>query len=487
MVTRRDFIKKSGLAIAAAAMSSSPLKAMMDIRKKEVAGTMENGYISNRPKPEARHFTSRAVEEVIADTKKKLKDPKLAWMFENCFPNTLDTTVDFRMENGRPDTFVITGDINAMWLRDSGAQVWPYVALCKRDEQLRLLIAGVINRQTKCIQLDRYANAFTHGAEASEWAKDYTDMKPFVHERKWEIDSLCYPVRLAYHYWKTTGDTSIFDAEWKKSMALVLQTFREQQRKENKGPYRFQWNTPRASDTLNVDGWNNPVNPVGMIVSCFRPSDDATIFGFLVPSNLFAIRSLRQLEEISREVTGDIVFAGACKELADEVQAAVHKYAVVNHPKYGKIYAFEVDGYGSAYLMDDANVPSLLALPYLEAVSANDPVYQNTRRFIWSPDNPFFFKGKAGEGIGGPHIGYDMVWPMSLIMRAFTSREDDEIRQCVRMLRDNDGGTGFMHESFHKDHADKFTRKWFAWANTLFGELIVHLVNEKKISLLNNL
>ncbi len=487
MVTRRDFIKKSGLAIAAAAMSSSPLKAMMDIRKKEVAGTMENGYISNRPKPEARHFTSRAVEEVIADTKKKLKDPKLAWMFENCFPNTLDTTVDFRMENGRPDTFVITGDINAMWLRDSGAQVWPYVALCKRDEQLRLLIAGVINRQTKCIQLDRYANAFTHGAEASEWAKDYTDMKPFVHERKWEIDSLCYPVRLAYHYWKTTGDTSIFDAEWKKSMALVLQTFREQQRKENKGPYRFQRNTPRASDTLNVDGWNNPVNPVGMIVSCFRPSDDATIFGFLVPSNLFAIRSLRQLEEISREVTGDIVFAGACKELADEVQAAVHKYAVVNHPKYGKIYAFEVDGYGSAYLMDDANVPSLLALPYLEAVSANDPVYQNTRRFIWSPDNPFFFKGKAGEGIGGPHIGYDMVWPMSLIMRAFTSREDDEIRQCVRMLRDNDGGTGFMHESFHKDHADKFTRKWFAWANTLFGELIVHLVNEKKISLLNNL
>ena len=487
MVTRRDFIKKSGLAIAAAAMSSSPLKAMMDIRKKEVAGTMENGYISNRPKPEARHFTSRAVEEVIADTKKKLKDPKLAWMFENCFPNTLDTTVDFRMENGRPDTFVITGDINAMWLRDSGAQVWPYVALCKRDEQLRLLIAGVINRQTKCIQLDRYANAFTHGAEASEWAKDYTDMKPFVHERKWEIDSLCYPVRLAYHYWKTTGDTSIFDAEWKKSMALVLQTFREQQRKENKGPYRFQRNTPRASDTLNVDGWNNPVNPVGMIVSCFRPSDDATIFGFLVPSNLFAIRSLRQLEEISREVTGDIVFAGACKELADEVQAAVHKYAVVNHPKYGKIYAFEVDGYGSAYLMDDANVPSLLALPCLEAVSANDPVYQNTRRFIWSPDNPFFFKGKAGEGIGGPHIGYDMVWPMSLIMRAFTSREDDEIRQCVRMLRDNDGGTGFMHESFHKDHADKFTRKWFAWANTLFGELIVHLVNEKKISLLNNL
>lgn len=487
MVTRRDFIKKSGLAIAAAAMSASPLKAMMNGGQGEAGAAVADGLISKRPRPEDRHFTSRAVEEVIVEVKKKLKDPKLAWMFENCFPNTLDTTVDFKMVDGRPDTFVITGDINAMWLRDSGAQVWPYVALCKNDEQLRLLIAGVINRQTKCIQLDRYANAFTHGAESSEWAKDYTDMKPYVHERKWEIDSLCYPVRLAYHYWKVTGDTSVFDAEWKKAMALVVQTFKEQQRKENKGPYRFQRNTPRASDTLNVDGWNNPVNPVGMIVSCFRPSDDATIFGFLVPSNLFAIHSLRQMAEISDKVTGDSAFAGECRVLADEVQAAVNKYAIVSHPKYGKVYAFEVDGFGSTYMMDDANVPSLLAMPYLESLSVNDPVYQNTRKFVWSNDNPFFFKGKAGEGIGGPHIGYDMIWPMSLIMRAFTAQNDGEIRQCVRMLRDNDGGTGFMHESFHKDNPEKFTRKWFAWTNTLFGELIVTLVNEKKISLLNNL
>lgn len=486
MVTRRDFIKKSGLAIAAA-MGSSPLKAMMNLGRQddEIAAAAE--YVSNRPKPEERHFISKAVEEVIASTKKQLQDSKLAWMFENCFPNTLDTTVDFKMSNGRPDTFVITGDINAMWLRDSGAQVWPYVPLCKKDEQLRLLIAGVINRQTKCIQLDPYANAFTHGAESSEWASDYTKMQPYVHERKWEVDSLCYPIRLAYYYWKTTGDISVFDAEWKKSMALVLQTFKEQQRKEDKGPYRFQRNSPRASDTLNVDGWNNPVNPVGMIVSCFRPSDDATIFGFLVPSNLFAIRSLRQLAEISDQVTGDLDFASQCHALADEVQGAVDKFAVVNHPKHGKVYAFEVDGFGSHYIMDDANVPSLLALPYLGAVSKNDPVYQNTRRLIWSLDNPYFFKGEAGEGIGGPHIGYDMIWPMSLIMRAFTSDNDAEIRQCLRMLRDNDGGTGFMHESFHKDNPTKFTRSWFAWANTLFGELIVHLVNEKKGALLNNL
>ena len=329
MVTRRDFIKKSGLAIAAAAMSGSPLKAMMGNNGQgSGASAAADGYVCQRPKPEERRFTSKAVEEVIAGTKKKLKDPKLAWMFENCFPNTLDTTVNFKMIDGKPDTFVITGDIDAMWLRDSGAQVWPYVALCKKDEQLRLLIAGVINRQTKLIQIDRYANGFTHGAESSEWATDLTEMKPYVHERKWEIDSLCYPIRLAYQYWKVTGDTSVFDQEWKKSMALVLQTFKEQQRKDGHGPYKFQRKTERQLDTLNNDGWGNPVNPVGLIVSSFRPSDDATTFGFLIPSNMFAVASLKQLAEISNKVSGDSTFASQCMALADEVQAAIHKVVV---------------------------------------------------------------------------------------------------------------------------------------------------------------
>ena len=213
MVTRRDFIKKSGLAIAAAAVAGTPLKYVVGKETSGIAGGIQagSGFTTKRPALEERHFISKAVEDTIIHTKQQLKDPKLAWMFENCFPNTLDTTVDFKMRDGRPDTFVITGDINAMWLRDSGAQVWPYLPLCKDDEQLRLLVAGVINRQTQCILLDRYANAFTHGTESSEWASDLTEMKPYIHERKWEIDSLCYPVRLAYHYWKITGDTSVFD------------------------------------------------------------------------------------------------------------------------------------------------------------------------------------------------------------------------------------------------------------------------------------
>lgn len=482
MVTRRDFFKQSGLALATAALSVSPLRGIAERMVK-----MENNRMSKRPSLADRHFTSQEVERIVAKVKSRLKDPKLAWMFENCFPNTLDTTVSFRMKNGRPDTFVITGDINAMWLRDSGAQVWPYVSLCPRDESLRLLIAGVINRQTDCILLDRYANAFTPGGEESGWKNDLTDMKPGVHERKWEIDSLCYPVRLAYRYWQVTGDTSVFDRKWQEAAQLIYQTFTEQQRKKDKGPYRFQRRTERKSDTVTCDGWGQPVKPVGLIVSCFRPSDDSTDWGFLVPSNLFAVKSLRQLAVIAEKVIRDYEFAGKCRALADEVEKAIETYAIVQHPKYGKVYAFEIDGFGNASFMDDANIPSLLALPYLECVAAEDEVYCNTRRMVWSEDNPYFFKGKAGEGIGGPHIGYDMVWPMSLIIKAMTSKEEAEIKACVKMLRDTDGNTGFMHESFHKDDALRYTRHWFAWANTLFGELIFKLVNEGKAGMLNQL
>lgn len=487
MVSRRDFIKRGGMALAAMAMASTPLKYVSGMGRPQVTtATGGSDFASKRPALSERHFISKAVEDVIANTKGKLKDPKLAWMFENCFPNTLDTTVDFKMKDGKPDTFVITGDINAMWLRDSGAQVWPYVPMCKDDEQLRLLIAGVINRQTQCILIDPYANAFTHDEASSEWASDLTEMKPYIHERKWEVDSLCYPVRLAYRYWKVTKDTSVFDADWKQAMRLVIQTFKEQQRKEDRGPYNFQRRTERQLDTMNNDGWGNPVKPVGMIVSCFRPSDDATTFGFLVPSNLFAATILRQMSDIAKEIK-DVELMTAARTLSAEVLRAVNRYAIMLHPKYGKVYAFETDGYGNTYFMDDANVPNLMSLPYLGAVSVKDPIYQATRSMVWSNDNPYFFRGTAAEGIGGPHIGYDMIWPMSLIMRAMTSVEDSEIRKCVRMLRDTDGGTGFMHESFHKDNAEKFTRKWFAWANTLFGELILTLVNEDKSALLNRL
>lgn len=473
MTTRRDFIRTGGLTAAGLAMTSGG-----SLLASSIKGIT---YVSKRPAVDKRHFTSAAVEKTIQQTKAKLKDPKLAWMFENCFPNTLDTTVRYQVKNGKPDTFVITGDIDAMWLRDSSAQVWPYLPLANEDDKLKSLLAGVINRQAQCILIDPYANAFNDGATGTGWMTDKTDMKPELHERKWEIDSLCYTVRLAYHYWKTTGDTKVFDADWQKAAQLIHRTFAEQQRKESLGPYKFQRETERQLDTVSNEGWGQPLKPVGLINSTFRPSDDATTYGFLVPSNLFAVTSLRQLAEISNKVTGDKAFAGKCLEMASEVEAAIQKYAIVNHPKYGKVYAFEVDGFGNAALMDDANVPSLLALPYLGCVEINDPIYQNTRKLVWSKDNPYFFSGTAGEGIGGPHVGYDMVWPMSIIMLAMTSTSDKEIAWCLKTLVATDGDTGFMHETFHKNDPKNFTRHWFAWANTLFGELVLKMVKIGKI------
>ena len=444
-------------------------------------------YICQRPKEKNRLFKSDAVEKKIKEIKSLLKNPYLAWMFENCFPNTLDTTVHFRELNGKPDTFVYTGDIHAMWLRDSGAQVWPYVQLANEDPKLKEMLEGVIRRQFLCINIDPYANAFNDGPVGGDWQSDMTDMKKELHERKWEIDSLCYPIRLAYHYWQVTGDASIFDEVWMEAIGNVLKTFREQQRKEGVGPYKFQRRTERALDTLNNNGNGAPVKPVGLIVSSFRPSDDATTLQFLVPSNFFAVTSLRKAAEILVQVNKNDALANECKALADEVETALKKYATYNHPEFGTIYAFEVDGFGNHLLMDDANVPSLLAMPYLGDVDVNDPIYQNTRRFVWSDSNPYFFKGTAGEGIGGPHVAYDMVWPMSIMMKAFTSQDDNEIKECVRMLMNTDAGTGFMHESFHKDNPKNFTRAWFAWQNTLFGELIIKLVNDGKLELLNTL
>ncbi|MEO6232426.1 MAG: glycoside hydrolase family 125 protein [Ferruginibacter sp.] len=429
---------------------------------------------------EKRKFRSKAVEAAITEFKSKVKNEELGWLFENCFPNTLDTTVDFEMINNKPDTYVITGDIDAMWLRDSTAQVWPYLLLVKNDKDLQQLVTGVINRQVKCILKDPYANAFYKDEnQVSEWKSDLTKMQPGIHERKWEIDSLCYPIRLAYNYWKITGDATPFDAHWKEAIEATLKTFKQQQRKTGNGPYSFQRTTAWATDGVPLGGYGYPVNPVGLICSMFRPSDDATIFPFLVPSNFFAVVSLNQAATMATKILKDEALAKELKALATEVETALHRYAIIHHPQYGKVYAYEVNGFGSFNLMDDANVPSLLSLPYLDAVKNTDPVYINTRKMLLSANNPFFFKGKAAEGIGGPHAGMDMIWPLSIVMRGLTSKDDNEIKACITMLRKTHGGTGFMHESFNKDDANNFTRKWFAWANTIFGELLWEVYKSK--------
>ncbi len=454
------------------------------------ASAADKSLKTKRPKPSERLFQSQEVERCIKEVKAQLTNPYLAYLFENCLPNTLDTTVyPGETADGDDDTFVITGDITAMWLRDSGAQVWPYLRFAAKDKELAKLIRGVVRRQLRCLLIDPYANAFTQHPDSMSrwWTNDMTEMRPGVFERKYELDSPLYPIRLAHGYWKATGDASIFDGLWTDAMKIVLKTLREQQRKDGTSPYTFRRRTPAMHDTQSNHGMGHPAKPCGLIVSVFRPSDDATIFPYLIPSNFMAVSCLNKAAEVLSTVNKNAVLAGEFKALADEVDAALKQHAIVEHPKYGKVYAFEVDGYGSVLLMDDANVPSLLALPYISDVSLDDPIYQNTRRMVWSLDNPYFFKGTAGEGIGGPHEGLDYVWPMSDILKAMTSKDDAEIRECLIRLMNTDAGTGFMHEAYIKDDPTKFCRTWFAWANTLFGELILHLIDEGKLDLLNSL
>lgn len=463
-LTRRALVLQLGELIAGAgAVSLIPARVL--------AQTI-TPVTSKRPLPAYRKFRSTAVEAYLASTSRIIRDPVLAALFVNCFPNTLDTTVQPGTFEGKPDTAVLTGDIAAMWLRDSSAQVWPYLPLAVKDRPLRDLLEGVIRRQTRCLLIDPYANCFMADLNAPplEWSRtDATEMKQGVGERKYELDSLCYPIRLAHGYWKKTGDTTPFDSAWKLAMQTVLNTMRVEQRKDGHSPYHFQRAAANPTDSL-VNGVGNPMRPIGLIASAFRPSDDACLFPFLVPSNLFAVTSLRQLAAMANNILGDARMAKEASALADEVAAALQQHAIVP-TSAGTIWAYEIDGYGGRALMDDANAPSLLSLPYLDS-SPDAALYERTRSFVWSAQNPWFFRGSAGEGIGGPHIGRDSIWPMAQILYALTSNSTVQIASTIQMVKASAAATGFIHESYNRNNSGIFTRAWFAWANTLFGELI---------------
>jgi len=467
---RRNFIKNTTLAGVGLSL--------LDISAANL--NIEKTFISNRPAVNKRTFNSKAVEDIIIFIKNKIEDNELSWMFENCYPNTIDTTVDYEIIDGKPDTFIITGDIDAMWLRDSTAQVWPYLPLLKKDKKIKNLIRGLINRQAKCVIRDPYANSFYKDlSKISAHNKDAPTPIAGVHEQKWEVDSLCYVIRLSYHYYKLTGDNSIFDETWIKSSKLIYDTFLTEQRKDGKSPYRFIRNGTAMVDAPLFSGTGRPFKPNGMICSMFRPSDDATMYPFLIPSNIFASISMQQLSEIYSDEKIDLIFSKKCMSMSIEIDDAVKKYSIKEHLNFGKIYSYEIDGFGNNLYMDDANVPSLMSLAYLDSKFINDKVYQNTRKFLLSDNNPYFLKGQAAEGQASPHTGKDKIWPMGIILRAMTSNNDQEIIKCLEMLVNTHAGTGFMHEAFDKDDPSNYFRSWFAWANTLFGELIIKINYER--------
>ena len=470
-LTRRAFVAQlSSLTASVGARSMAPGPLLV-----AAAHQVE----SKRPRPSDRKFRSAAVEAYILSVCQRIRDPLLSSIFTNCFPNTLDTTVQPGTFDGKADTAVLTGDIAAMWLRDSAAQVWPYLPLASTDLALRNLLEGVIRRQVRCLLIDPYANCFMADLSAPPLEgsrNDQTEMRQGVGERKYELDSLCYPIRLAHGYWKHTGDTGPFDSRWKLAMQTVLKTMQVQQQKEGPGPYRFQRAALNPTDSL-VNAVGNPLKPVGLIASAFRPSDDACILPFLVPANLFAVTSLRQLSVMANRILYDAEMANQAMNLAKEVEVALRQNALIPTPE-GDIWAYEVDGYGGHVLMDDANAPSLLSLPYLDC-SPDAALYARTRNFVWSKQNPWFFEGSAGMGIGGPHVGRNSIWPMSQIMYALTSDFGPDISRMIQMLKASAAATGFIHESYNRNDSANFTRGWFAWANTLFGELIARTAQQR--------
>ncbi|MHB1021286.1 MAG: glycoside hydrolase family 125 protein [Acidobacteriaceae bacterium] len=470
LTTRRSVLRGFMATATAAAATPLPFAAFAD------------AFPQGRPALADRRFTSPAIEAVLSTVKRRIADPRLAAMFERCLPNTLDTTVYPGTLQGKPDTFVVTGDIDAMWLRDSSAQVLPYLRFTPQDPHLSALIEGLVRRQTRMVLIDPYANAFTHNLSDPPltWAAhDKTTMLPGVAERKWEVDSLCYVIRLAHGYWRSTGNPAPFDLEWKAAAWKIVATFRQQQRLHGPGLYSFGRLSMTSSENPPLDGYGNPARPVGMIFSMFRPSDDACIYPFLIPANLFAVQALTQIQQIATHVLADSKLAAECADLSATVRQALARYGICRHPVFGSIWAYEADGYGNVLMMDDANAPSLLSLPYLGICSPDDAVYQRTRQFVLSNANPYFFTGKAAQGVGSPHTGLGQIWPLAIILRALTSSDDREIVACLRELRDTTAGTGFIHESFDDNDPRKFTRPWFAWANTLFGELILQLAETR--------
>lgn len=410
------------------------------------------------------------IRKIGADLSNKIDNIKLKKIFYNCFINTMETTVEYNEEN--IDTFIITGDIPAMWLRDSTSQIEHYLPFINEHEDLKKLFIGLINRQVFCILHEPYANAFNKTANGQKWDNDITKDSPWVWERKYEIDSLCFPVRLIYKYWKKSNDSSFFNDEIKNMFYKIIETWKIEQNHFENSDYSFQRLNCSPTDTLSNKGLGDLVSYTGMTWSGFRPSDDACKYNYLIPSNMFATVVLGYISEISETIFNDIKLKNIADELKYQIEEGINKFGIIHTEEFGDVYAYEVDGLGNFNLMDDANVPSLLSIPYIGYKDIDDKIYQNTRKFILSKNNPYYYEGSVAKGIGSPHTPPEYIWHISLSMQGLTTKNESEINSLINTLINSDGNTGYMHEGFHCNDSTEFTREWFAWSNSLFADFI---------------
>lgn len=410
------------------------------------------------------------IKELAKKLTELIPNEKAQKFFEPCFLSTWETTTE-KIEDDK--YFVITGDIPALWLRDSSAQVQHLLAFAPYSDEVKELIKGLSKTQVECILIDPYANAFNKTDSGAGHHTDITEMHPRLWERKYEIDSLCYPIRLAYQYWKITDDSSIFTPDFNVAINKIIDLWTVEQKHEN-SPYTFERvDRIEEAGVLPNNGKGNPVAYTGMTWSGFRPSDDMCVYGYLVPSNMFAKVSLEQIAEIAELVYEEIELKERALKLKNEIEKGLADFAVVDYKDFGSIYAYEVDGMSNHLFLDDANVPSLLSLPYLGAVEADDPIYLNTRKFILSPENRTYYSGKYAAGVGSDHTPEDYVWHIALSMQGLTSVDENERKEILETLMNTDAGTYQMHEGFNVNNPEEFTRPWFAWSNSLFAEYLI--------------
>lgn len=411
-------------------------------------------------------------KEIIGLVREKLGHrPKIIRMFENCYRDTLENTVRIH-EDGT--VFMLTGDIPAMWLRDSTNQLRPYLLVADENSRVAEIIEGVLKKQLLCILRDPYANAFNEEENNYGHQGDNTDMAPDIWERKYEIDSLCYPVQLAYLYWKNTGRTEHFNDLFLKALKTVVSVWRCEQRHNECSDYFFERLNCPEIDTLPQNGKGNPVSYTGMTWSGFRPSDDRCLYGYLIPSNMFAVAVLDYMSEIvPRFYENEDDFCDEIKLLRNQIQSGIEKFGTVQTEKFGKVYVYETDGNGNNVIMDDANVPGLMSMPYFNYCSPTDSIYLNTRKMLLSKANPYYFEGTYASGIGSPHTPDGYIWHIGLAIQGMTSCDYDEKERILNWFEATDGGTDTVHEGFFKDDPSLYTREWFSWSNAMFVEFVL--------------
>ncbi|OCK77786.1 glycoside hydrolase family 125 protein [Lepidopterella palustris CBS 459.81] len=455
-----------------------------------------------RPAPECRTFVSQSVEDTIARMQSVIRDPDLYRLFQNAYPNTLDTAIKWKgYANGTDEelTFVITGDINAMWLRDSANQMQSYLPLLNASsspDSLASLYRGVINLQARYLLTSPFCNSFQPPVESgispsTNGAASQDSVYPpynshSVFECKYELDSLAAFLEVSSDYYTATKDISFFAKySWIDAIATVLDVAEAMKTPTYAAngsvlpsPYSFTRQTTRASETLENNGLGNPTqNGTGLIRSAFRPSDDSTIYQLFIPANMMFSSHLSATSKIMAllNTTHSSSLATRMETIANNLGTAIESHGVITHPKYGRIYAYEIDGYGGETVMDDANIPSLLSAPLLGYAPASSQIYQNTRALLLSADNPYFMRGPVLSAIGGPHIGPGYAWPMASIVRIMTSSDEKEIVEELGAILGSTDGFGLVHESVNSWDGSDWTRQWFSWANGLFGQMVLDL------------